>query len=85
MRKEKEDRKNIEEILTDHAFCEQKATSTAISLSTPASIITLKQGWYHVIARTAGRYVGSHKMGWRRVGMSSMASMSACQSVLLVW
>ncbi|WP_308992817.1 tRNA-(ms[2]io[6]A)-hydroxylase [Mariniflexile litorale] len=24
--------KNIEEILTDHAFCEQKATSTAISL-----------------------------------------------------
>jgi len=23
--------KNIEEILTDHAFCEQKATSTAIS------------------------------------------------------
>ena len=26
--------KNIEEILTDHAFCEQKATSTAISLIT---------------------------------------------------
>ena len=25
-------KKNIEEILTDHAFCEQKATSTAISL-----------------------------------------------------
>ena len=24
--------KNIEEILSDHAFCEQKATSTAISL-----------------------------------------------------
>lgn len=24
--------KNIEEVLTDHAFCEQKATSTAISL-----------------------------------------------------
>ena len=24
--------KNIEEILTDHAYCEQKATSTAISL-----------------------------------------------------
>ena len=24
--------KNIEEILTDHAFCEQKAASTAISL-----------------------------------------------------
>ena len=24
--------KNIKEILTDHAFCEQKATSTAISL-----------------------------------------------------
>jgi len=24
--------KNVEEILTDHAFCEQKATSTAISL-----------------------------------------------------
>ncbi|MEL0456237.1 tRNA-(ms[2]io[6]A)-hydroxylase [Flavobacteriaceae bacterium SZ-1-7] len=24
--------KNIEEILTDHAFCEQKATSTAVSL-----------------------------------------------------
>jgi len=23
--------KNIEEILTDHAYCEQKATSTAIS------------------------------------------------------
>ena len=24
--------KNIEDILTDHAFCEQKAASTAISL-----------------------------------------------------
>jgi len=24
--------KNIEEILTDHAYCEQKAASTAISL-----------------------------------------------------
>ena len=24
--------KNIDEILTDHAFCEQKAASTAISL-----------------------------------------------------
>ena len=34
--------KNIHEILTDHAFCEQKAASTAISL---LSDILKKANW----------------------------------------
>jgi tRNA-(ms[2]io[6]A)-hydroxylase len=34
--------KNIEEILVDHAFCEQKAVSTAISISVGNIYLNLK-------------------------------------------